>query len=168
MKKQFCILLAVAALLSLTACKIGEEGDTVSPSAKEPQEADSEPEKSGDDMDVDLTELSSTMVYSEIYNMMYTPEKYVGKTVKMKGAFAVGYSYKPDGTMDESSILTSCIVMDATACCSQGIEFVLSGEHTYPDDYPALNDEIVITGVFDTYEKNGFKFCHLVDAELIK
>ena len=38
--------------------------------------------------DVDLTALSSTMVYSEVYNMMVTPEEYVGKTIKMSGSFA--------------------------------------------------------------------------------
>ena len=34
-----------------------------------------------DGVDVDLTVLSSTMVYSEAYNMMYYPENYIGKTV---------------------------------------------------------------------------------------
>ena len=30
--------------------------------------------------------LSSTMVYSEVYNMMVDPESYIGKTVKMDGS----------------------------------------------------------------------------------
>ncbi|MBP5330416.1 MAG: hypothetical protein J6Y89_01015 [Lachnospiraceae bacterium] len=28
------------------------------------------------------------MVYSEVYNMMVSPEDFIGKTVKMKGPFA--------------------------------------------------------------------------------
>ena len=38
-------------------------------------------------VDVDLTKLSSTMVYSEVYNMVNTPEDYTGKTVRMTGSF---------------------------------------------------------------------------------
>ena len=38
--------------------------------------------------DVDLTTLSSTMVYSEVYNMMTAPSDYIGKNVKMKGNFS--------------------------------------------------------------------------------
>ena len=37
--------------------------------------------ENADNFDVDLTNLSSTMVYSEVYNMMSTPENYIGKTV---------------------------------------------------------------------------------------
>lgn len=39
-------------------------------------------------VDVDLTKLSSTMVYSEVYNMMNSPKEYVGKTVRMYGPAA--------------------------------------------------------------------------------
>lgn len=58
----------------------------------------------------------------------------------------------------------SCIIVDATACCSQEIEFVLSGEHAYPDDYPEEGSEIVVQGIFNTYEENGYMYCQLKDA----
>ena len=57
------------------------------------------------DIDIDLTTLSSTMVYSEVYNMMNSPEKYVGKMVRMNGKFAV-YKYP------ERNYYT-CIIKDA-------------------------------------------------------
>ena len=38
---------------------------------------------------VDLTRLSATMVYAEVFNMMVEPENYVGKTIKMNGLFYV-------------------------------------------------------------------------------
>ncbi len=47
------------------------------------------------EIDVDLTQLSSTMVYSEVYNMINTPEDYIGKTVKMSGTFNL-YCQKMD------------------------------------------------------------------------
>lgn len=107
---------------------------------------------------VDLTALSSTMVYAEVYNMMVKPSDYIGKTVKMDGTFAV---YKGD-----IRNYYACVIADATACCSQGIEFVWSGEHSYPEDYPELGSEIVVQGVFDVYEEDGYMYCQLIDATL--
>ena len=102
------------------------------------------------------------MVYLEVYNMMSSPESYVGETVKMKGNF---YHYEEPETMKQ---YFACVFADATACCSQGLEFVLSGKHTYPYDYPELNSEITVTGTFKVYEEDGFKFCRLTDAAIVE
>lgn len=118
-------------------------------------------------IDVDLTALSNTMIYAEVFNMMVNPNDYIGKTVKMRGSFGIGYSCKPDGTMDEETLVFACVIADATACCSQGIEFVLSGEHAYPDDYPELGVEVTVTGTFELYDENGYEFCRLTDAEFM-
>ena len=115
---------------------------------------------------VDLTVLSSTMVYSEVYNMMMTPENYVGKTIKMKGQFTFYQATDENGDPIPDQIYFACIIADATACCSQGLEFVLAGEHSYPADYPELGTEITVVGTFQTYEENGYMYCHLVDAEM--
>lgn len=117
------------------------------------------------DIDIDLTRLSSTMVYSEVYNMMNTPESYVGKMVRMGGKLAV-YKYP------ERNYYT-CIIADATACCQQGMEFMLAGSHKYPDDYPNEGDNIMVTGVFDIYYETGAdgqrsKYCQLKDAALLR
>lgn len=116
--------------------------------------------QSTDGIDVDLTKLSSTMVYSEVYNMLYTPDDYIGKTVKMKGAFA----YYEDPETKEQYF--ACIIADAMACCSQGLDFIPTDEYTYPDDYPELNAEITVTGAFEIYEKNGIKYCRLANAAI--
>lgn len=97
-----------------------------------------------DGIDVDLTSLSSTMVYSEVYSMMYDPDSYIGKTVKMNGLFTV---YHDESTGNN---YFACIIQDATACCSQGMEFVLTDDYAYPSDYPEVGSEITVTGVFDT------------------
>ena len=45
-----------------------------------------EPSVEGDpNVDLDLTVLSSTMVYSEVFKMMMAPEEYEGTTIKMDG-----------------------------------------------------------------------------------
>ena len=112
------------------------------------------------DIDVDLTRLSSTMVYSEVNNMMTAPESYVGKVVRMNGKLAV-YKYP------ERNYYT-CIIKDATACCQQGMEFLWAGDHKYPDDYPNEGDNIIVTGVFDIYYEGESKYVQLKDASLIK
>lgn len=113
------------------------------------------------EVDVDLTKLSSTMVYSEVFNMVIAPDDYIGKIVKMEGTF----NYYHDETTDLSYY--SCIIQDATACCSQGLEFVLAGDHTYPDDYPELGSEICVVGEFDTYLENESTYCTLRNARLV-
>ena len=107
---------------------------------------------------MDLTFLSSTMVYTEVYNMMIQPQEYLGKTIRMEGAFSVYHDEAND------KYYFACIISDATACCSQGIEFVLAGEHTYPDDYPEIGDDVTVTGVFDTYEEGEYLYCTLRNA----
>ena len=114
-----------------------------------------------DNVDVDLTALSSTMVYSEVYNMMTTPDDYIGKVVKMDGSFAV---FHDEGTSD---YYFACIVKDATACCAQGIEFLLSGEHQFPKDYPYEGDEICVVGVYDTYKDGDSTYCTLKNAKIV-
>ncbi|MBQ6441943.1 MAG: zinc ABC transporter substrate-binding protein [Lachnospiraceae bacterium] len=113
-----------------------------------------------DGIDVDLTTLSSTMVYAEVYNMMVQPEDYTGKTVKMDGLFS---SYHDEQTGKD---YFACTIMDATACCSQGIEFVLTDDYVYPDDYPEEGGEICVCGVFDTYQEGDYTYCTLRDATL--
>ena len=171
MKKLICFLLVIVALFAFSAC--GKTGDPPSPETTQdvgtdtppssyPEEAQSEsPNTStGENIDVDLTALSSTMVYAEVYNMMSTPEKYLGKCVKMSGAFSVYHDEKTDCNY------FACIISDATACCSQGLEFVLNGNPAYPEDYPALNTIITVTGIFNTYEENGYRYCQLINAEM--
>ena len=113
-------------------------------------------------VDVDLTALSGTMVYSEVYNMITAPEDYLGKTVKMDGRFAY---YRDEATGKE---YFACIIQDATACCAQGIEFVLAGDCVYPDDYPALDAEICVAGVFDTYAEGDITYCTLRNAAFVE
>lgn len=116
---------------------------------------------SADDVDVDLTALSSTMVYSEVYNMMVSPEQYIGKTVKMDGLFAY---YHDEAT---GNYYFACIIQDATACCAQGIEFVPTEDYVYPDDYPEVDEEICVVGSFDTYQEGNFTYCTLRNATLL-
>ena len=184
MKRIFCLLLAVCMMVSLCACgkdsekdagndaiSSNEESSASAESIPTPKEQEtpgeskpSQPAAGG--VDVDLTVLSSTMVYSEIYNMLYNdPAHYLGKTVKARGGFSI-YQFVTDGVLQPDPVAYACIIADATACCAEGMEFVPEGDLTYPEDYPELGAEITVIGEFQSYEENGMTWYHLVNARL--
>ena len=128
MKQLFCLLLAACMMLSLCACgkdsgkdagndvsSSDEEASASAESIPTPKEQET-PGKSkpsqpyAGKVDVDLTVLSSTMVYSEVYNMLYFyPEDYYGKTVKANGIFAI-YQMVVDGVTQPAPVAYACII----------------------------------------------------------
>ena len=113
------------------------------------------------ELDLDLTTLSSTLVYSEVYNMMVNSEEYCGKRIKMSGIMAY---YHDEQTGND---YFSCIIQDATACCAQGIEFELTKDYVYPQDYPEVGTVITVVGIFDTYWEGEYEYCTLRNAKLL-
>ena len=185
MKRLFCLLLAVCMMASLCACGKGREKDAGNDTLSSNEEASAPTESiptpkeqetpgeskpshpSAGKVDVDLTVLSSTMVYSEVYNMLYFyPEDYYGKTVKMTGQFNVYQWVDESGVVADMPVAYACIISAATACCAEGMEFVLKDDLAYPDDYPELGAEITVIGEFQPYEENGVTWYHLVNARL--
>ncbi|MBQ9625313.1 MAG: hypothetical protein IJR47_04310, partial [Clostridia bacterium] len=78
-------------------------------------------------VDVDLTKMSSTLIYSEVSNMMDSPNIYIGKVIKINGKCNI---------IDDPSTSKryyTCIVQDATACCAKGIEFETDDKSSYPN-----------------------------------
>ena len=193
MKKIICVMMLAMMMTSLAGCgdssgaKTGssngsntvqnvleqqmtdvaqETEEATIPAVEETEEA-APVEAAGDsDYDVDLTKLSSTMVYSEVYDMMSEPDKYLGKKVRVVGQFALYQGVDSNGAAIPDQLYYACVIADATACCSQGIEFILGGDAVYPDDYPDVKDIITVSGIFETYEEDGYRYAHLVDAVL--
>lgn len=114
-----------------------------------------------DGIDLDLTRLSSTMVYSEVYNMRYEPEGYYGKVVRIEGLFS---AYENPETGEP---YFNCIIPDATACCSQGLQFFLADADSlvYPDDYPENGDTVTVVGTFSKDDENVY-MCAITDATM--
>lgn len=157
MKKLFCLLLAALLLCPLAAC--GRE-DTAQKPAAEDAEGTAV-------VDIDLTALSGIMVYSEVNSMISFPDNYIGKTVKMQGQFTIYQATDESGAFIPDQIYFACVIADATACCSQGLEFALAGEHTYPDDYPELGAEITVVGTFEWYEEDDCRYYRLGNAVFV-
>lgn len=114
-------------------------------------------------VDYDLTEMGSDMVYAMVYELMTDPEYYLGMTFKIKGSYYAAY-FEPT-----KQYYHYCMIKDAAACCSQGMEFVWDdGKHIYPDEYPADNTEIIVTGTFETYQEEGDSnlYCRLNHATM--
>ena len=132
-----------------------------SPETKQKETIESAEANQEEAVDVDLTAISGTMVYSEVYDMMTAPDKYIGKTVKMQGSFSV---YQDPST---GQYYFACVIQDATACCAQGLEFMLTEEYEYPIDYPKEGEEITVEGVFDTYMEGTYQYCTLRGAKLL-
>jgi len=164
MKKRISIIaIWLTFVCAISACAGKETEVTTTQEVETTTEQESEANieaATEENIDINLTELSSTVVYSEVYNMMYTPEEYIGKTIKIRGTFNVFQD------PDTNQIYFACVVSDATACCAQGIEFVLGGDSVYPEDYPTYGDNITVTGELETYMEGDYRYCRLKDARL--
>ena len=107
-------------------------------------------------VDIDMTKMSATMIYAEVFNMLIMPEEYTNKLIKVSGNFQVFEDEQNGGRY------FAIIIPDATKCCQQGIEFVWQGEHFYPSDYPQIGQEITITGTYNCIENaDGLTYTYL-------
>ena len=167
MKRKLLIILCYISLMAVMGCGAKEEAtdvtvatETVEENKSIDEEIETEEDMSIKDpsVDVDLTTLSSTMVYSEVFNMMMEPMAYEGQTIKMDGNCAI-YTDEETG-----NTYYTCVVQDATQCCSQGLEFLLDSEQYALEDYPADGDPIVIKGTFSTYEEDGGTYITIKDS----
>ena len=113
-------------------------------------------------VDLDLSRMSGTVVYAQVYNLMVDYEAWLGKVIKMSGY----YSAVEDA--ERGVVYHACIIPNATACCAQGIEFIRAGEHAWPEDYPEETTYITVTGRLAVYEEDGYLYLHLVDADLVR
>ncbi|MBQ2642923.1 MAG: hypothetical protein IJF94_03885 [Eubacterium sp.] len=111
---------------------------------------------------IDLTKMSSTMVYSQVYSMVTSPEDFDGKEVIMEGNIT---SFKFD---EKDKLRHACVVQDATACCEQGIEFELKNDAKTIKNYPDEGAKIKVVGIFKPYKRDKKVFCRLVNAHMTK
>ncbi len=186
MKKYLSILLTLLSLCVLAAgCSDGDaaESDLGTQEVRQTDEPTAAPGSATDDadadnsnaedgatsnerpaagVDVDLTAMSSTMVYAEVNNMIMDPDSYVGKTIKVSGAYTSSF----DETTDQNYHFV--LVADALACCQQGLEFKWNGDHSYPDDYPEENETIEIVGEFGFYDDMGESYQYLSVDDVLR
>ena len=128
---------------------------------EENEKAENVGEENKKDIDYDLTEMNSDMIYATVFMVVQDPESYAGKTFKIYGN---SYTFP---TTEGKSMTHYCLIKDALACCAQGLEFISSNsDEKYPDD----GDEIVVTGTLESYtiEDIPMPLCRLVNAKIEK
>ena len=113
-------------------------------------------------VDYDFSKMNRNMMYTQIYNMLKTPDEFKGKIVRMQGTFGHYYDEKT------GKHYYGCIVADAAACCKTGMEFSRRGVHSYPGNYPKVDEPIVVTGRFSSYKEGNQLYCELAEAEIEK
>ena len=156
--KRFILLFLMMMTLTLFSCS---KTKTVSIKAEVSQSDLEALSTDNVKIDIDMTKMSVTMIYSQIFNMLIMPEEYENKTIKVSGAFEV---YPNEEGEIDCFTLT---VMDATACCKEGLDFIWLGDHSYPADYPKQGDEITITGKYKTFEnEDGITRSYLYVSKL--
>ncbi len=106
------------------------------------------------DYDIDLTTMSDTMVFSQVYDIMLNYTAYMGQSINLVGQFNSLY-YE-----EISQTLNFVVINDALGCCPQGLELRFEGDVTMPD----VNANISIQGEFTTYKEGDFEFfCIMVE-----
>lgn len=111
-------------------------------------------------IDIDFTKMGKTMAYAMLYNICFDQEKYIGKTMRIKGSF-----FMTEGERDGAKFY-SVIIYDATACCQIGLDFIPRGNKKYPIDFPKDMEEIEITGTYSVTNKYGFEYFYLDVEEM--
>ena len=146
--------------------------DTTSvPPREKPIGAEDHSETMSDELetaDIDLTGFTPNMLYAEVYHMEMSPDEYIGKTIKITGKFARFETLDENGMPIPGKDVLVCLVSDAMACCSVGLEFVPTDEAEFLKSQPAQGSEITITGRCDIFkDESGFiTIIRLNDAQI--
>ena len=161
MKKMMLVLVLCMICAVIAGCSSSNNAAQQSKTAEVSAAADPGTAAETAKVDIDMSAMSGTVVYSQIYNLVTDPTPYLGKVIKLAGLYTV-YEDKETG-----NVYHACIIPDATACCTQGIEFVRPDGYNWPADYPEDGSSIVVTGRLETYDENGIMYLHLTNAELV-
>ena len=161
--QQWMVLLLLGMLLTVIALPVSDSKEQTEEKDKKKESTDTSENTETEDVDYDLTEMNSDMVYATVYQMMMEPEQYEGKTIRIDGNY---YISKDEAT---GNTYHFCVIKDALACCAQGLEFVRKNEEELSDeDYPEQETEIIVQGTFETYKEPNDEtlYCRITDADM--
>ncbi len=141
MKIKLITALAMVMALVLASCSAEEITDPTATNVNQHEEYDitvldeagveqsvsAEDGASGSDVNFDFTQMSSTLVYAQVYDFITNANDYVDKSFRVQGQFQ-------SATLDDGSEICFIVVNDATGCCPQGIEVRLSEGAEKPEN----------------------------------
>ncbi len=183
MKKFLCLILCLIMVFSTAACSTNQESTIVMAQSSATVETEGNTDSVFYDMqpieghfgdgeglptssdyttvlddgtvvDYDFTKMSSTITYAQIYDMMWNPDFYVGKVLKVQGVY---YSKYFDDISSEQHYV---VINDALGCCPQGLEFIVTEEEN--PSFPQADSLVEIYGTFEKTVINGLTFYRIV------
>ncbi len=162
MKKIYLVLVLLMMLGLLPGC--ATSGTGVSPQApKSGNPANSATQAPGtgpvqlnEPPHIDLTRLSNTMAYAQLYDMVMAPERHQGITLRVHGSY---YGFQSQETGKITHLIT---VRDNVGCCEMGMEFQITGDLIWPDQFPQNNSMIELTGIISSISYGENKYPLLV------
>ncbi len=111
---------------------------------------------------LDISGAAPTAAYAVLFQMAIKPEKYAGKTLRVKGLYKSYYDVERD--IQYMIILCS----DETMCCAQGIYLVMDAPPP-PEQLPPDGSIVTAEGLVEPYTmEDGTPSCHLIHTELLE
>ena len=77
-------------------------------------------------IDIDLTRMSSTMVYAYVFKMVNEPTKFIGKRIRMKGVFSSYYD------QETQKRYYGCVIEGGKITIIGDFEMAEEGNDAYP------------------------------------
>jgi len=111
------------------------------------------------DVDIDLTELSITMMQAEFNRIISDSDDYIGKTIRAGGTLR---TMLIDNAGNYAHYI---VVIPGDDCCWSGFEFKRDESYNFPRDYPRQDASIVISGTLSRYRESGVTYLYIAVDE---
>lgn len=159
-KKIICLSMNVLFVVMLSFVALASNAQRVNNSnaSRTKTTNNSSTNSASSDVDLDLVKLNQTMLYSQLVNIAENYESYLGKKIRLAGNMNV-----VNGGGANNYFIVEC--SDVTACCNQGLEFILKNGSTKIEDYPDTGDRVLVSGTLEKYYEGSNPYIHLVNSE---
>jgi len=97
--------------------------------------------------DYDFTTMNFNVASGIMFDILVTPEKYAGKTVKIAGKF--------NSQEYEGKRYFTAVIWDSTGCCPIGLDFIPPEGMKYPFDFPKDDEDITVCGKWEPQLVDG-------------
>lgn len=114
---------------------------------------------------IDLSLMPQEKAYGYLMEISKDPQAYLGKTIRLRGVFFVQGEETDNQTVHTHTDGNNyyCIVMDKDGN-SIPMDFIPPQDMEYPSDFPPIQTDITIQGVFTAFadEEQGQMYCAIV------
>ncbi len=102
------------------------------------------------EVDYNFYEMSSTLIYGQVYNLIVDAHAYVDKSFRVEGEFQTS-------TRNDGKTLYYLVINDATGCCPQGLEL----QFQEGIQKPSVGDVISVDALAQVYQYGESEYVYL-------